>query len=351
MDEIKEVITDNYAIYNLDCIEVMKQFPNASIHFQIDSPPFGTKDGALFNYTSLKQDLSNNLNYEKFLEHYEFVAEQCARIMMPGRMKAVHCMDTGQSNSGHGDPLLNFPDDLIEIYCKCRKDDCTASKLAKRKGLCGHGWFTFNIRTTIWKEPLMIRNRLMLKKLSHYTTVTDATSSGNAQPDYLLFFQRKGKNPIPVIHKNGFLDYYGSQEIPKELLKYKKWTGKQTENRYSHWIWRNYASSVWMDIRTDNILPYKPAKAEEDERHLHALQLDVIARAIQLFTNPGEKVWSSFMGVSSEVYQAVKMGRIGLGAEIKRSYFNQAVKNLANIEVLLELELKDTQLSMFDQMA
>jgi len=344
--DIKEIATGDYAIYFNDCMEVLRTLPDASIHLQVGSLPFGTKDGALFNYTSDPADLSNNLNYERFLQQYEFIAAECARVAMPGRIKVVHCMDTSHSNSGHGDPLLDFPGDLIEIYIKCRKGSCTALDIDRKKGFCGHGWFTYNARRTIWKEPLEVRNRLMLKKLAHKTIVDDSINSGDAQPDYLLIFQRKGNNLIPVTHERGFIDYYGSNEIPIDRQKYKNWEYKQTGNLYSHWIWRQYASSVWMDIRGDNTLQHKPARDENDERHVHPLQLDVIARCIDLFSNPREIVLDEFLGVGSTVYQAVKMGRFGLGVEIKQSYFNQAVKNLTEVKQhKTTTEIKSSQMT------
>lgn len=343
--DIKEVVTEKYAIYLNDCMNVLRDLPDASVHLQCGSLPFGSKKGGLFNYTSDPKDLSNNFNYERFLQQYEFIAAECARIAMPGRVKVVHCMDTASSNSGNGDPLLDFPGDLIEIYTKCRKKDCKASEIERRKGFCGHGWFDYTARRTVWKEPLEIRNRLMLKKLAHKTIVTDSIFSGQAEPDYLLIFHRKGKNKIPVTHTNGFMEYYGSDKLPVETLAYKGWEHKQTGNLYSHQIWRRYASSVWDDIRYNNILLHKPAKDENDEMHLHPLSLDIIARCIDLFSNPGEIVLDEFLGVGSTVYQAIKMQRIGLGIEIKESYFNQACKNIKNIEVPTITEQKDTQLS------
>lgn len=373
--DIKEVITDDYAIYQNDCMQVLRTLPDASVHLQVGSLPFGSKKGGLFNYTSDPKDLSNNFNYERFLQQYEFIAAECARVAMPGRIKAVHCMDTSSSNTGNGDPLLDFPGDLIEIYTKCRKEDCNASEIERRKGFCGHGWFSYTARRTIWKEPLEIRNRLMLKKLAHKTIITDSEHSGQAEPDYLLIFQRKGRSQIPVTHNNGFMEYYGEDKLPSDVLRYRGFEGDQKKNLFSHQIWRRLASSVWgdirddydiwegltdvltwanikydlpvwMDIRFNNILLHKPAKDENDEMHLHPLSLDIIARCIDLFSNPGEIVLDEFLGVGSTVYQAVKMDRIGLGAEIKQSYFNQAVKNLANIkDHKTATEIKNTQLS------
>ena len=146
--------------------------------------------------------------------------------------------------------------------------------------------------------------------------------------DYLLIFRKDGENETPISHPHGLTEYEGEREIPKELLKYKNWNGNQIENRYSHWIWRQYASSFWDDIRIDNVLKFKEARDEEDEKHVHPLQLDVIKRVIVLRSNPGEVVFTPFMGVGSEVYGAISLGRKGMGVELKESYYRQAIKNL-----------------------
>jgi DNA modification methylase len=184
-------------------------------------------------------------------------------------------------------------------------------------------------RICIWKEPRAVRNRTMSKALAHRQICEDATLTNVASADYLIPFRKRGVNPEPVTHPNGLFEYHGEREIPKELLKLKGWKGNQIENRYSHWIWRHYASSFWDDIRIENVLPYEESKDEGDERHQHPLQLDVIARAVQMWTNPGDVVLTPFMGVGSEVYAPVIQGRRGVGCELKTSYYRQAVKNLA----------------------
>jgi len=191
--------------------------------------------------------------------------------------------------------------------------------------------FHFAARYCIWKEPLAVRNRTLAKNLAHKTIVEDSSECSNASADYLLLFRRKGENAVPVAHPTGFHEYIGAREMPAELAPFKGWKGKQTENRFSHWIWRQYASSFWDDIRLDNVLPFKGGRDTDDEKHVHPLQLDVIERAVAMWTNPGEKVFTPFMGVGSEVYGAVKHGRRGIGCELKTSYFNQAVKNLESI--------------------
>ena len=183
-------------------------------------------------------------------------------------------------------------------------------------------------RICIWKEPLAVRNRTMSKALAHRQICEDATLTNVAAGDYLIPFRKRGDNPEPVTHPNGLLEYEGERTVPKDLHKYKGWKGNQIENRYSHWIWRNYASCFWDDIRLDNVLDYEESKAEGDERHQHPLQLDVIARAVTMWSNPDDVVLTPFMGVGSEVYGAVIQGRKGIGCELKPSYFAQAVRNM-----------------------
>jgi DNA modification methylase len=177
-----------------------------------------------------------------------------------------------------------------------------------------------------------VRNRTLVKALNHKTIVDDSSRCSNASADYLLVFRRHGENPIPIAHPHGLTEYAGAREIPRELLPYRNWQGKQIENRYSHWIWRQYASAFWDDIRLDRVLPYKAARDPEDEKHVHPLQLDVIERCIVLWSNPGEVVLTPFMGVGSEVYMAVSLGRRGIGIELKPSYYRQALANIRETE-------------------
>jgi hypothetical protein len=170
-----------------------------------------------------------------------------------------------------------------------------------------------------------------MKNLAHKTIVDDSSKCSVASADYILEFRKRGDNPVPVAHPSGLMEYFGSREIPRELLGFRGWTGKQTENRFSHWIWRQYASAFWDDVRIDEVLPFKPARDQEDEKHVHPLQLDVIKREIILQSNPGENVWDPFLGVGSTAFAAVQLGRRGLGSELKPSYFRQAKKNMAAV--------------------
>jgi len=300
-------ITEKYASYNGDCLEVMPKIPDNSIHLTVYSPPFT----GLYQYSSSERDLSNCDSYVDFFKHYEYVIKEILRLTKPGRCTAVHCMDVPTGNSGC-DSLTDFPGDIIRLH---EKYD-----------------FDYIARHAIWKEPLAVRNRTMQKNLAHKTVVDDSINCGVAGADYLLIFRKKGKNEVPIKHPTGLSYYSGERKIPDDLLRYKDYKGNQIENRYSHWIWRQYASSLWDDIRLDNVLPFKQAREDEDEKHVHPLQLDVINRIIVLRTNEGETVFTPFMGVGSEVYGAVINGRKGVGVELKESYYHQAIKNMQDAE-------------------
>jgi hypothetical protein len=168
----------------------------------------------------------------------------------------------------------------------------------------------------------------MAKNLAHKSIVDDSSRCSVASADWLLVFRRRGENPIPITHPQGLLNYAGERKIPAELLSFRGYKGNQIENRYSHWIWRQYASAFWDDIRIERVLPFKASRESEDEKHVHPLQLDVIDRIITLWSNEGETVFTPFMGVGSEVFGAVKAKRRGIGVELKTSYYNQAVKNV-----------------------
>lgn len=307
-------ITDNYAAYLGDCIEVMATLPPQKVHLSIYSPPFG----GLYHYSSSDHDISNCDDYGQFFEHYAFVVRELHRLTMPGRMTCVHCADVASGNTGHGDYLIDFSGDIVRLHER-------------------EGW-RYVARYAVWKEPLAVRNRTMAKALAHRTVVEDSSRCSVAAADYLLVFRRAGENPVPIKHPVGFLNYAGSRKPPAELLRYRGHVGNQIENRYSHWIWRQYASAFWDDVRIENVLPFREARDEEDEKHVHPLQLDVIERCLQLWSNPGENVLTPFMGVGSEVFQSVRAGRRGIGIELKPSYYRQALKNLAMVREDAEQE-------------
>ena len=319
-----QIITDQYAIYNGDSAEWIQSVPDESVGFSVYSPPFATEGGGcLYNYSSSVRDLSNSRTYDEFFEHYGFIVENIARTTKPGRITAVHCMDVpkqGANICGYTD----FPGDIIRLH----------EKLG----------FEYLPRICIWKEPLAVRNRTMSKALAHRQICEDSTQVNVAAGDYLIPFRKRGVNPEPVVHPTGLHEYAGERQMPAELLRYKGHKGNQIENKYSHWIWRNYASCFWDDIRLDRVLPYEESKDDGDERHQHPLQLDVIDRAVTLWSNPGDVVLTPFMGVGSEVYGAVELGRRGIGCELKPSYYRQAVKNLA---ALAEKKTKTEEALLF----
>ena len=309
MSVFDQLITDTYAIYGGDCIEVMPSLPADSVHLSIYSPPFG----GLYHYSSSERDLSNADDYDGFFQHYRFVVRAVARLTLPGRMTAVHCMDIPSGNTG-SDHLIDFPGDIIRLHER-------------------EGWH-YIARYAVWKEPLGVRNRTMAKNLAHKTIVEDSSRCSVASADWLLVFRRQGTNSVPIAHPTGLLDYAGERRPPAEILKYRGWTGNQIENRYSHWIWRQYASAFWDDVRIGRVLPFKAAKDQDDEKHVHPLQLDVIDRVLTLWSNPGETVLTPFMGVGSEVYAALCAGRRAIGIELKSSYYRQALQNLRHVEAI-----------------
>ena len=300
-------IAERYAIYNGDSCEVLPSLPDEKIHLSIYSPPFATDSGGLYHYSSSERDLSNSDTYAKFFEHYAFIVRELSRLTMPGRVTAVHCADTPSGNTGR-DHLRDFTGDVIRLHEQ-------------------HGWL-YQARYCIWKDPFEVYIRTLAKNLRHRSMTEDSARCSCAAADYLLIFRKRGQNPVPIAHPTGLMEYAGARPIPPDLMKYKGWKGKQTENKYSQWIWRQYASAFWDDIRASNVLPFQDCKDPEDEKHVHPLQLDVIERAVVLWSNLGENVLTPFMGVGSEVFGALKNERRGIGIELKPSYYRQAVKNV-----------------------
>lgn len=316
---LDQVVTDRYAIYCGDCIDVLASLPIDRIGLSIYSPPFA----GLYHYSSSDRDLSNSRNYDEFLTHYGYVVSELHRVTMPGRMTAVHCMDVPTGNTGRDDELRDFPGDIVRLH--------------DRLG------FGYVARYHVWKEPLTVRNRTLTKGLAHRTIVDDSSRCSVASADYLLVFRKRGENPVPIAHPHGLTEYAGERVPPADVLRFRGSHGPQIENRYSHWVWRQYASAFWDDVRLDRVLPFHEAKDEEDEKHVHPLQLDVIERCLTLWSNPGERVFSPFAGVGSEVYAAVRLGRFGLGAELKPSYFRQMRRNLQALE-----HPESEQVALFD---
>ena len=310
-----QIVTDKYAIYCGDCVEVLRDLPSNSIHLTGYSPPFC----GLFNYSSSENDMSNCRSYEEFFRHYEFLVKEISRITMPGRMTAVHCMDV----PGKKDDLIDFPGDIIRLHQK-------------------HG-FKYHARYAIWKEPLRVAIRTRSKGLTHRQLVKDSAFSNNAGADYLLVLRNTGENKVPIVKPGGLQKYVGEREVPeyfttpdgktypaKAFMAESHWKDAQT-NKLAHWIWQQYASSFWDDIRVNRVLPYKAARDKDDEKHVHPLQLDVIERLVLMWSNPGETVLTPYMGVGSEVAGALYNGRRGIGVDLKASYFRQAQRNIESV--------------------
>jgi len=323
MSKVKEqLITENYAIYNADCMDVVTTLEDESIDLSVYSPPFA----GLYNYSSDHRDMSNCENKEQFLDNYEYLIKEIARTTKKGRITAVHCTDVFDNTCR----LWDFPNEIIRLHEK-------------------YG-FEYRNRITIWKEPLKVRMRTMVQSLMHKFIVEDSTKCFTAMPDYVLIFTKKGENAVPVTHEFGINHYAGETPILPNILRAwnnannsklnsdQLWSHLNNINedgkitKLNHYIWQRYASSVWDDIRGDNVLKYKESKEEDDEKHVHPLQLDVIDRIVELYSNPNEVVFTPFMGVGSEVYSPVSMGRKAIGVELKDSYYKQAILNLKNVK-------------------
>ena len=325
-----QIVTDRYAIYNSDCMLVLPTLDNESIDLSIYSPPFA----GLYNYSSSEHDMSNCESKEQFLEQYEFLVAEIARVTKAGRITAVHCTDVFDNTCR----LWDFPNEIIRIHTK-------------------YG-FEYRNRITIWKEPLKVRMRTMVQSLMHKFIVEDSTKCFTAMPDYVLVFTKKGENQVPVVHPYGINHYAGEVPILPNILR--AWNNANNSDlnevelwehlnninevdkitKLNHYIWQRYASSVWDDIRIDNVLPFKDGKDPDDEKHVHALQLDVIDRLVELYSNPDEVILTPFMGVGSEVFSPVSMGRKAIGIELKDSYFKQATLNLLDAEKRFKLNLE-----------
>jgi hypothetical protein len=279
----------------------------------------------LYNYSSSENDFSNCETREQFLQQYEFLVKEIARVTKPGRITAVHVTNIKDSKTCD---MWNFPAEVVKLHQKYA--------------------FEWKDQITVWKEPLKVRMRTMVRSLMHKLIVEDSTECFTAMPDYVLVFKKRGVNEVPVTHPVGLKHYAGATPILPEMTekygtfeqlksKYKDWKDPKT-NKLSHIIWQRYASSVWDDVRIDNVLKFKDSKEEDDEKHVHPLQLDVIDRCVELWSNPGEIVLTPFMGVGSEVFSPVSMGRFGIGVELKDSYFKQAIKNLKEVNSRFESE-------------
>ena len=274
---INQTINKKYSLYNGDSCEIIKNIPDNSIHYSIFSPPFAD----LYVYSNSERDMGNCKTKSEFYEHFKYLIKDLYRVLMPGRLLSFHCMNLPTSKQRDGFIGINdFRGDLIRLFQECG--------------------FIYHSEVVIWKDPVIAMQRTKALGLLHKQIKKDSAMCRQGIPDYLVTMRKPGENPERVEHTN--------DSFPVD-------------------IWQQYASPVWHDINPSDTLQKTSAREEKDEKHICPLQLDVIRRAINLWTNPNDIVLTPFLGIGSEVYQALKMGRRGIGIELKESYFNQAVKN------------------------
>ena len=285
MNVLDQVVKNNYAIYHGDSVDIIGGIPDNSIHYTLFSPPFSS----LYTYSNSDRDMGNCKGDEEFYTHFKFLADELYRITMPGRLLSFHCMDL---------PLMKFRDGVIGL-----KD--FPALMLKIFQDCG---FIYHSKVTIWKSPVTEMQRTKALGLLHKQIKKDSSMSRQGLPDYLITVRKPGENPEVISH---------------------------TDESFPVSVWQNYASPVWMDIKQSNTLQRKSARTEKDERHIAPLQLEVIQRCIELWTNPNDIVFDPFGGIGSTPYVALLMGRRAIASELKDSYFEQ-MKN--NVEVALTSE-------------
>lgn len=278
----KQYEGNGFALYNGDSCEIMKAIPDNSIHYSIFSPPFAD----LYTYSNSMRDLGNCRDKTEFYNQFKFIATELHRIIMNGRLVSVHCMDLPTQKQRDGFVgLFDFPGEIIRIFTDAG--------------------FVYHSRVTIWKDPQVEMMRRKSLGLLYKTVQKDSSMNRQGMADYVITFRKLGDNPELISHN-------------KEDFSLDKWI--------------EYASPVWMDIRQSNTLQRESAREEKDEKHICPLQLDVIERCIDIWSNPDDIVFTPFLGIGSECYQALKMGRRALGIELKESYFNQAVENCKGVK-------------------
>lgn len=288
---INQYVGRNFAFYNGDSCEILKGLRDESIDLSVFSPPFAD----LYTYSDSERDLGNCKNADEFYVHFKFIAKEIFRVMKEGRIVCIHCMDLPSLKMRDGFiGLKDFPGEIIRIF-----EDVG---------------FIYHSKVCIWKNPVVAMQRTKALGLLHKQLKKDSTMSRMGIADYVVMMRKPGENKVPVTHTN-------------ETFNVDKW--------------QNWASPVWMDINQSNTLQATSARDEKDEKHICPLQLDVIERCVELYSNEGEVVLSPFGGIGSEIYQALKMKRKGIGIELKASYFKQAVKNCMNAENYEELSLFD----------
>lgn len=300
----QQVVTDNWAMYNVDCVEGIKNIPDESIHYSIFSPPFSS----IFTYSDSERDMGNCKGEDEFYRHFLYLIDDLYRVIKPGRLVSIHCMDLPATLTKDGFiGFKDFPGDMIWLF--------------------ESAGFIYHSRVCIWKDPLVQATRTKQLQLAHKQISKDSSMCAQGLPDYIVTMRKPGKNMEPISHGRGFEEYHGEKDEPK-LKK----TDDPRTNKFSHKIWQRYASPVWYDINQTNTLNVKMARDNDDERHICPLQLDTIARCLDLWSNPGDVIFSPFAGIGSEGYKSVEMGRKFIGFELKHSYYKCAVKNLNDIE-------------------
>ncbi len=303
----KRVKTNQYAIYLGDCCKVLPKLPAETVGFSLFSPPFVD----LYSYTDNIADMGNSKDYATFFQHFSFLVRELHRLLLPGRVVAVHAMDLPtHKRSGEEIGLRDFPGDIIRCFLE-------------------HGWI-YHTRFVIWKDPLIAATRTKAIGLAHKQIIKDSALCRTGIPDYILAFRKKGENPVPIKHSKGFSEYHGARQVPGSLNAYTS-NGEPSKNKRSHWVWQQYASPVWMDIRQTKVLPFREGRDNEDDKHICPFAVDVVERCIELWSTKGDVVLDPFGGVGTTPYVAVKNGRKGLATEIKPSYFRQMQRNLESL--------------------
>lgn len=305
---MEQVITDDYAIYLGDACELIRALPGDSVGFGIHSPPFE----GLYKFSNHDRDISNNEG-AGFWEHYAFLIQELLRVTKPGRIHAVHCMQLPTSKTRHGYiGMRDFRGEIIRAY-----EDA--------------GWI-FHSEVCIWKDPVIAQQRTKSLRLLHKQIEKDSAMSGQGLADYVVTFRKPGENPEPI---SGRFDRYVGRGNEPASIDSRIAAGRSPDDAakwFSIEVWQRYASPVWTDINQTRTLQYRSARDEKDEQHISPLQLDVIERCMELWSNPGDIVLTPFLGIGSEVYCAVKSGRKGIGFELKPSYFRQAVRNIEAVK-------------------
>lgn len=305
---LDQLLTERWALWNGDCIEVMNGLPDCSVHYSIFSPPFVS----LYTFSDSPRDLSNNSDDRVFWEHYQFVIEGLYRVLKPGRLMSIHCMDLPTSITRDGFiGMRDFPGENIR--------------------LCQEAGFIYHSRVMIRKDPVTAMQRTKAIGLLHKQVVKDSALSRMAIADYIVTFRKPGANDEPV---SGELhEYHGDDQTDEQMGRAARRTmgsmsRRSAEQHKSIMIWQRYAESVWTDINQSDTLSFRMAREQQDERHISPLQLTPVRRCLQLWTNPGDIVFSPFSGIGTAGYVALEMGRRFVGAELKPSYYRQAVSNL-----------------------